>query len=297
MSFNLAEDKGEGVSHAPNQTKRHELITPKDNDEQKEIVGWASTERGGKFAILEGEDKKQALQRHLESVQGKKGNVIREHEQADTKKSIQKRFGIAKTPFKIRDEVTFDDFTKKGIVYGYSGDSLLILSLDGRRFSKEKTLVFKTSELVGGIHWDAMTTIDRVITLKKAGLSENYLNSSWYYIPFAARNKIQKAMGPAGYEGGGVNTSTSGVFNPVHQEKTVSERIKEEESKPRKSPTVAEEVENRKEEDKENMRESQRNFGSGKEPRGETLRPRSSEERERPPQREEQDKPRENQGY
>lgn len=183
--------------------------------EDKKIIAWASTKTGDRFPIFEGEDKEAALKRHLEHIQ----------------KNFTKRFNIAKTSFKIREEVVYDAFTKEGIVAGFVGDSIRILTEGGQLISKDKNFVYKKSELIGGVHWDGISLKDRLDILKHSNVSQDFVNSTWYYIPYEVRNVIQKAEGPAGYEGGGLNTSTSGVFNPVHEDKSVSERIKEQASK------------------------------------------------------------------
>lgn len=184
--------------------------------EDKKIVAWSATKTGGRFPIFEGEDKEAALQRHIDSIQ----------------KNFVKRFNIAKTSMRIREEVVYDEFTKSGVVAGFVGDSVRILNDRNQIVSKDKNFVFKRSELINGVHWDGISTKDRLEILKNSNVSQDYVNSTWYFIPYEVRNIIQKAEGPAGYEGGGLNTNTSGVFNPVHEDKTVSERIKEESKKP-----------------------------------------------------------------
>lgn len=189
-------------------------IEPKPED--KKIIAWSATKTGGRFPIFEGEDKEAALKRHIDSLQ----------------KNFVKRFNLPKTVMKIREEVVFDSFTKSGIVAGFTGDSIRILT-DKGIISMYKNFVFKKSELInGGVHWDGISLKDRLEILKHSNVSPDYVNSTWYFIPYEVRNVIQKAEGPAGYEGGGLNTSTSGVFNPVHDDKTVSERIKEQSKKP-----------------------------------------------------------------
>ena len=199
-------------------------VEPKPEDEK--IVAWAGTKTGGRFPIKEGEDKEAALARHIDHLQ----------------KTFVKRFNLPKTVMKIREEVVYDAFTKMGIVAGFAGDSVRILG-DRGVISMDKNFVFKKSELIGGRHWDGISLSARLELLKNAHISQDFVNSSWYFLDYNIRNVIQKAEGPAGYEGGGLNTSTSGVFNPVHDDQTVSERIKDESKKPSGQSVASEQKE------------------------------------------------------
>lgn len=49
----------------------------------------------------------------------------------------------------------------------------------------------------------------------------------WSTIPNVIQDKLKKGMAPAGY--GGVSTATGGVWNPVNDDKTITERIKDKE--------------------------------------------------------------------
>lgn len=190
----------------------------------EEIKGWVT--RNGKHQPIPKEDSDEIGQEKKPSVESEK-----EKNKEEAKKHFVKRFGLQKTPFKIRDKVSYDQLSKMGTISGFMGDSINILDDRGVVISRHKDHVFKVSELIKGMHWDAMDSNNRYDVLKEKRLSEDYLNTSWYWLPFDIRNVMLKAQGPAGYEGGGVNTVSTGVFNPIHQEKTVSEKMKEQEEK------------------------------------------------------------------
>ena len=153
-------------------------------------------------------------------------------------KKYVRRYSLSKSLFKIRDEVVFDEYKKSGMIKGFVGDSIEILQKDGRAVSRDKNGVFLVKELIKGTHWDTMTYEDRLDVLKTSNVSSDYAKSSWYFVPFEVKNVImRKAQGPAGYEGSGLSTVTRGVYNPVHQYKTVSDKMDDEKAKQEKSET------------------------------------------------------------
>lgn len=192
-----------------------EKIAPED------IKGWI-TVGGKKVPIKRDQDPESATREHLPNKQAEERKIKEE-----TKKSFEKRFNIIKSKFNVRDEVVFDQFTKEGMVYGFEGDYLRIVNKDNH-YIRPANDVFKKSELIGDIHWDTMTNRDRLEILEKSHLSQFYINKDWYELPQAVTAVIQKGISPAGYGGGsGISTTTPAVWNPVNDNKTISERIKE----------------------------------------------------------------------
>ena len=141
-------------------------------------------------------------------------------------KAYKIRFGLIKGIFKIRDEVVFDKYNKTGIISGIDGEYLKIFS-NNRIVRVEKNHTFKKSELLGKYHWDTLTKADRVEVLEKQNVSNEYSNRNWGNLPYEIRSHLLKNVSPAG-----TTTSTTGihnpVYNPINEEKTVSDRIDDE---------------------------------------------------------------------
>lgn len=176
---------------------------------------------GKKIQVDEDESAEDAIREKLptDSRGAKESNT------KEARKSVI-RHDLNKSEFRFRDEVMFDDFKKEGKVGGFENDYVTIFS-KGIKFVKHKNYVFKKSELIKGIHWDTMSIDERVVILNKSSISLNYLKHDWVKLPAVLQDKIQKDVS-------GVSTSTSGVYNPVNQDKTISDRIKEDEDeKPR----------------------------------------------------------------
>lgn len=178
---------------------------------------------------------------HWVTVNGKKIPVPKDKkpskpsdpEAKPVEKSYIQRYDVRKSEFKIRDSVSFDEFRKSGTIIGYEGmNTVRIASDEGRTIMRHIDHVFKKSEMLGDTHWDAMTTRARVQLLNKSHVSQSYLNKDWALMPKAIQEKILKGMSPAGY--GGVSTTSGGVYNPVNDNKSVSDRIREREKESNK---------------------------------------------------------------
>lgn len=156
----------------------------------------------------------------------------------EARKAFIHRLNLNKSSVNYREEVFFDEFTKSGIIYGFNGQYARILS-KGRHVQRHLNNIFKKSEMLGDSHWDTLHDSDRLEILKKSVVSPNYLKYDWVRIPAIIRDKIMKGAHPAGYEGnsGGVETTTPGVYNPVNDHKTISQRIKETDDKDEKDET------------------------------------------------------------
>lgn len=197
---------------------------PDSTDEKKETSKWI-TIGGKKIEIPAGEEGEDAIREATES----KNRSVRGMKESNTKqaqKAYQARFGIYKTLFKIRDAVVFDKYNREGVISGFAGDNLTIMS-EGRVYKQHKDQVFKKEELLeGGVHWDTLTKADRVPYLTKANLDSSYSTRNWANLPPEIRGVIKEAS-PAG-----MSTATAGVhnpiYNPINEEKPVSDRIDEE---------------------------------------------------------------------
>jgi len=188
-----------------------------DSDAEKWI-----TVGGKKVKVNAGEDAEDRVREALPSLRGAKQSNTKE-----AQKSIyKKRLDLIKTPFKIRDEVVFAEYNKSGVISGFDGDKVKILS-DGRNYPIIKNDVFLKKELLGEIHWDTMTNVDRVEILKLSNLPTFYNKQNWNNLATEIRQTILKNVSPAG-----TTTTTSGthnpVYNPLNEEKSVSDRIDEE---------------------------------------------------------------------
>lgn len=139
----------------------------------------------------------------------------------ETKKSIIVRHDLNKSTFRFRDDVVFDEYKREGKVGGFENDYVTIFS-KGIKYTRNANYVFKKSELVKGLHWDTISIEERIDWLNKSKISLNYLKYDWVKLPAVIQDKIQKDVS-------GISTTTSGVYNPVNQDKTISDRIKEDE--------------------------------------------------------------------
>lgn len=193
---------------------------PSETDEKKDSSTWV-TVGGKKIEIPAGEEGEEYLREKLPSARGMKESNTKE-----AQKSYNQRFDVMKTLFEIRDKVVFDKYEKEGIISGFAGDTITIMS-KGRVYKKSRDYVFKVSELLkGDVHWDTLTKKDRVPYLTKAKLDLSYSTKNWANLKPEIREVIKQAS-PAG-----VSTATTGthnpIYNPLNEEKPVSERIEEE---------------------------------------------------------------------
>ena len=183
------------------------------------------TVQGKHVEVEAGEDIADKIREKLPSARGEKEKNTKE----TLSKEYTKRYNYQKSIFQSRDEVVYDEYKKSGVVAGVDGDVIKILN-EGRIVSIHKNGVFKKSELIDGVHWDSMSKEYRIYCLNKVGIGSTYLGRNWMELQPNIRIEIRKINSPAGYE-----STSSGVgnpiFNPINEDKTVSQRIKEEEEK------------------------------------------------------------------
>lgn len=215
-------------------------VKPDKIDEDKDTEEWI-TVGGKKMRVDAGADKEDLTREKLPSARGEK-----EHNTKEAQKVYKKRFGLIKSIFKSRDEVVFAEYQKSGVIAGLNGERVNIMS-DNRIYPVLKNHVFKKSELLGERHWDTMTNVDRVIVLKSSNLPTFYNKQNWGNLSPEIREALLKNASPAG-----TTTSTTGVhnpiYNPIKEEKSVSETIKEEMNRQENMPSH-EENENGKDKD------------------------------------------------
>lgn len=183
------------------------------------------TVQGKHVEVQPGEEIEDKLREKLPSLRGEKEKNTKEA----LSKQYVKRHDYLKSIFQPRDEIVYDEYKKSGVVAGADGEVLKILN-EGRIVSIHKNDVFKKSELIDGVHWDSMSKEYRIYCLNKVGLGSTYLGRNWMELQPNVRMAIRKINSPAGYE-----STSSGVgnpiFNPLNEDKTVSQRIKDEEGK------------------------------------------------------------------
>ncbi len=189
--------------------------------ENKDTEEWI-TIGGKKMRVDAGEDKEELTRPKMPSLRGEKESNTKEAQ----KSMYKKRFDLIKSPFKPRDEVVFAEYKKSGIVTGLDGLTIKILS-EGRMYPVLKNHVFKKSELIGDVHWDTITNVDRAQLLKSSNLPTFYYKQNWGNLAPEVREQLLKNTSPAG-----TTTSTTGIhnpiYNPINEETTVDERIKQE---------------------------------------------------------------------
>lgn len=181
---------------------------------------------GGKKIEIKPEDA-------IEDKTREKMPSLRGEKEKNTKQALSKifikRYSLLPAIFETRDPVVFDEYKKEGLVAGIDGTYLKILS-DGVIHTVQKITVFKKSELIDKTHWDTASDEYRVFMLEKAGLHIENFKRNWVGMLPTIRTLIQKTNSPAGYE-----STSSGIgnpiYNPLNENKTVSQRIKDEEKK------------------------------------------------------------------
>lgn len=183
------------------------------------------TIQGKKVNIKPGENIEDKIREKLPSLRGEKEKATKEA----LSKEYVKRYDYNKSIFQPRDEVIFDEYKKEGLVAGIDGQYIKILN-DGRIMSVHQNTVFKKSELIDGKHWDSMSVQYRTYCLNKVGLGSSYSNRHWMVLQPNIRIEIKKINSPAGYESTSAGVGNP-IYNPIHEDKTVSQRIKEEEKK------------------------------------------------------------------
>lgn len=184
-----------------------------DKIDPKDIKGWVT--RGGKHVPITDEKDPE-----------KEASKVKDNEK-ETKKEYFQRYNLAKTPFKIRDTVYYDKMQKSGQVFGLDGEWVRILDGRGQPIGRHKNDVFKSSELIKGWHWDAMTQKDRYNTLIEKHVSTDYVSINWASLPYEIRRQLTKGEG-------GVSTGTAGAYNPMNQHKTLSQKIEDEKTRDNK---------------------------------------------------------------
>lgn len=202
--------------------------TPKIEDD-RDTEEWI-TIGGKKMRVDAGADKEDLTREKMPSARGEK-----ERNTKEAQKVYKKRFGLIKSIFKPRDEVVFAEYNKSGIISGLNGERVNILS-EGRIYPIEKNHVFKKSELLGDRHWDTLTNVDRIEVLKSYKLPTYYNKQNWGNLSIEIRQALLKNLSPAG-----TTTSTTGIhnpiYNPINEEKSVSDTIDEEMSRQHKTPS------------------------------------------------------------
>jgi len=215
---------------------------PSKADTDKDTEEWI-TVGGKKMRIDAGADKEELTREKMPSARGEK-----EKNTKQAQKVYKRRFELIKSIFKTRDEVVFAEYKKSGVVAGLNGDKLNIMS-EGRIYPVNKNNVFKKSELLGDRHWDTMTNVDRVQILKSFNLPTFYNKQNWGNLSIEIRQTLLKNTSPAG-----TTTSTTGIhnpiYNPINEEKSVSNTIDDEIKRQENSPNH-EEYENGKDDKKD----------------------------------------------
>lgn len=147
----------------------------------------------------------------------------------ETKKHYFQRYHIYKSPIENRTYVKYNKYNDIGMVAGKIGTSFRILNKDNDIVTVHEDYVFKASDFTKYGHWDALSDIDRAELLNLVKQSDSFIRTDWSYIPQVVKDLL-KATSPAGYDmgSGGFNTGVQGRVNPVSDEITVSERIRQE---------------------------------------------------------------------
>jgi len=133
--------------------------------------------------------------------------------------------------FEMEDHVSFDNFTKTGIVNGMSTGILEIQGNDGLQYKIQKDTVFLKSDVTQYGHWNTMSTLAKKLILKQAGITVDFSESLWKDINKEVQELILKVASPAGYSGNAddsYGTTKPGTYNPVSENKTLADRLKEE---------------------------------------------------------------------
>lgn len=197
--------------------------------EDKDAEEWI-TIGGKKMRVDAGEGKEELTREKLPSARGQKESNTKE-----AQKIYKKRFELIKSIFKPRDQVVFAEYKKSGIVVGLNGEKINILS-ENRIYPVFKNNVFKKSELLGEYHWDTLTNVDRVGLLKSSNLPTFYNKQNWGNLSIEIREALLKNTSPAG-----MSTNTTGVhnpiYNPINEEKSVSDTIKDEIKRQKNMPS------------------------------------------------------------
>jgi len=223
---------------------------PDSPDTDKDAEEWI-TVGGKKMRVDAGEDKENLTRTPMPSLRGEKESNTKE-----AQKMYKTRFDLIKSQFKPRDEVVFAQYQKEGIVSGIDGGKVNIIS-DNRSYPVLKNHVFKKSELIDNVHWDTMTNVDRVETLKAHGLPTYYNKQNWGNLDYRIKDALLKNVSPAG-----TTTSTTGIhnpiYNPINEEKSVSDTIVDELDRQHKMPphTEQEKGEGNKDSDEKQVNQS-----------------------------------------
>ena len=205
------------------------------------------TINGTKVEIKHGQDPQEAIREHFASISGAKGQNTREsrghgHQESrgttedykpnptdETKKHYFQRYHVYKSPIESRTFVKYNKYNDTGIVAGKIGESFRILTKNNDIITVHENYVFKASDFTKYGHWDALSDSDRAELLELVKQSPSFIRTDWSYIPQVVKDLL-KATSPAGYDmgSGGFNTGVQGRVNPVSNEQTVSERIRQE---------------------------------------------------------------------
>jgi hypothetical protein len=200
---------------------------PSKGDSNKDNEEWISI--GGKKVKIDPDEDKESLTRDvMPSLRGEKEKNTKE-----AQKVYKRRFDLIKSRFSPRDQVVFAEYNKSGVIAGFNGDKVNVMS-EGRIYPVAKNDCFKKSELLNDRHWDTLTNVDRAELLKSCNLPTYYHKQNWGNLSPDIRGALLKNVSPAG-----TTTDTTGVhnpvYNPVNEEKSVSDTVKDEISRQHKS--------------------------------------------------------------
>jgi len=177
---------------------------------------------GRKIELKPDEILEDKIREKLPSVRGEKESATKR----TMKKSYFKRNNLYKSIMKIRDVVLFDKMQKEGIIAGFEGSQVKILF--NKRIVYEFTNdVFLKSECIDdNAHWDTIPNTDRLVLCSKARLPDHYIMRNWNSLDANFRTLI-KSVSPAGMDVGSPS-SNNPIYNPINEDKTISQRIREE---------------------------------------------------------------------
>lgn len=133
--------------------------------------------------------------------------------------------------FEIGDKVSFENFTKSGMVNGMGGGMVIVFGEDRREYRIQKDKTFLKSDIIKFGHWNTMSVLARKILLKAARITIDLSEKPWSDINKDIQKLIIKTASPAGFEGHSdetYDTTKPGALNPVSENRSLADRLKEE---------------------------------------------------------------------
>lgn len=131
----------------------------------------------------------------------------------------------------IGNNICFEKFTRTGTIVGKGANMLEVAGDDGLNYKIQQDKAFLKSDVTPFGHWNTMSTLSKKLLLKHAGITVDFSESLWKQINKEVQELIIKIASPAGYTGhsdDSYGTTKPGTFNPVSENKTLAERIKDE---------------------------------------------------------------------